>query len=1732
VAGTLLRDTETTSVYRLGDSAGTIWKKYRGHRAMVRLQRERSILARMAGTVGIGQLAPGPCPPSVLAIEDCGHDSLAEILRDGPLATRTLLSMAEKLASALANVHRAGVIHRDINPSNIMVVRGAPVLIDFDMALVVEDAPLSEEPMAGTLAYMAPEQAGRFRHRPDPRTDLYSLGATLYEMATGRPPFESEDVLELLHAHSATEPLAPVLVNASLPLPVSEIIRKLLAKNPDDRYQSAEGLAHDARCVMAAMDAGLEGPVALGTRDFAPLFAAPAELVGRDDAVHRLRGAFADAREGKVRVALVEGEAGVGKTALIHELKPMVSAAGGRFVAGKFDQLQRAAAPEGGLPQALSAVAQLLLAEPEENLRRHREIIAGKIGLNAALLVDAVPEFAHVLGAQPRPPGLDPTEAAARLLDAAAEVLAALSSPQSPLVVFLDDLQWAGGLSLQLIDRVLQETSVAGLLVVGAFRDGETSEPLASALRRWDESPTAPRRVPLHNLPSAAVIELLGRMMRMPASRAEELAATLQVLTAGNPFDTLETLNALRKEGVLRLGADAWEWNSGAVLCFGSGDVVELLAKRIASLPESARVLLGCMARLGNRVPTALLQAATGFAEAAMEQAMRPSLADGLVLEERGEHPSLRFRHDRVQQAALLALEAHAGADLNLSMARRLAAHPGFQAPAAQQYFACAGHVHDAGEKRSVALLFRAVSERLRDAAEFEQCEQYLARASQLLTESSEAHLRFGIDAARHLALYSLGRFDELDALYRDLRDRAPNPLDLVDASCLQLRSLDARGRMEESLALGVRVLLQLGLTLPPGFRDPRSDEGLDTFRAWLEQERARGNARVSSPPHVLGTAKLLSRMVRSSYMKRDWDALACLTLQARTLWTEHGPCGDLVLAMVRSSNLIISQRKDFRLAYDVQRYILEVAEALQCEPQVFECRHVFSCYARPRFDPIESCRQTIRHAADDLRTRGDMSLSCYLECSAVELEFEYSTSLDSAEAAAHAAMNVCLRTRNESAASILLPEIQVMRALRGLTRPGTISDEGFDEEKYLREENSRHPLSRCVFCVRRAFATAIAGDSELAAVHARQAMDRIDAIAGHFLTVQAHLLHGMGLAGCVRRQGRARDDGGRARLMAQLDAEVAWLSDCARDNPGDLLHFLRFLEAERAWASGDRWRAVVLFDEAVAESQIRRGMWQRALIQERAGGFHLRHGMQARGRELLRAARDIYRAWGAAGKVQALHDSNAWLEAPAAAEPVAHLRAGTSVPALTPDTVDLLGILGASQAMSSETSLDRLCVRVVDTLAAMTGATKVSLLSHHDGNWWLLTPAAHRPCVPLAEAASARLLPMSAVSYAQRTGESFVVDNVVADERFSRDVYFAAQPHTSLLVVAIGKKDALRAMLVLENSLAHSVFTASRLDAVKLVAGQLAVSLANAQLYDQLEQRVHERTQDLQQAQAQLVATARKAGMAEVANSVLHNVGNVLNSINISAAYARRTVQSSKSANLAGAARLLEEHGHDLAEFLVRDPKGKVLPGYLGKLSDALSQEREALLEHLDRLCRSVDHVNAVIATQQSHAGGSSVCEPVQVENLIDEALSLSSPAGSDRGTVVRQFTPLPPMQLDRSRVLQILVNLVTNAWQAMDNLPGASRKLTLASAMSNQEGKEVLRITVRDEGEGIAPANLAKVFAQGFTTKPGGHGFGLHGSAVAAIEMGGKLTAESDGPGTGSVFTLELPALGMRNS
>ncbi len=1440
------------------DGHPVVVKQAIGTQAIRRLAHEIGMLKRLAHVAGVAKIAAVAAEPHTLVLEDKGAGSLADYSREHTLDTPQVLAYATAVARILADVHKAGVIHRDIGPANLLIHPQtlAPTLIDFNIAGLLlgdeggePDAEDAQGGIAGTLSYMSPEQTGRTANRPDQRSDLYSLGITLYELLAGRKPFESTDLLELVHAHLVLVPEAPAAVNTAVPQTVSDLVMRLLEKEPDRRYQSAEGLLQDLERIAEEPGATF----ALGQFDFGTRLKAPAKLLGRDSQVERFSSAVTRVGRGGSACLLVNGPAGSGKSALLAELRPLVSAQQGWVVFTTSDPARRDA--PGAMFDCFQALGRQLLAEPSERLAQHKSRILAALGANLGVALTQLPEFQMLLGEHPALEIADAAEAETRSIDAAMALLRSVASPERPLVLVYDNVQWAPRGSGRILDAVVTTAQpIPGLLIVCAFNEADLDDThaLHGLMDRWSTLRGAPERLQLDGLNKTAAADFVAAVLRLPKDEATRLATVLGERTLNLPGDTLAVLNALRHDGVLQQLRGTWRWDARALRRHVGGASPAELRRRLHAMPAETLAVLQTLACLGAETTCEALAWAAGVPADTLSARTVAALDDGVLLGS-GIEP-LRLASDAVRQAVLAGLPAEAVRTLHLTIARRLAsqrdAHPTLEARIAEQYLAADASFTSEVEARDAAKLFERAAERVR-TDKSPMAERYLAAAVGALTPfatPTDAGQMFHLKREHHRALFEQGRLESADLVYEELVATAPDPVELLESTRVQIYGQMNRLRNKDGLMLGLDLLSKLGLPKPDDVR-PAIGEGMKRLTLWYRGEDKQKDFELPevSDPRVVAWTKMIPETSNTAYAV-DPSIWAWISLEGARVWAEYGPSPRILSSLGGSSMVLLSLANDYQGAYKVCRHALAVGEARGYEPATSFTRVVFGMSAVHWVEPIETAVDTsMRRARKDLFAIGDESFvtNTYL---AADMLFDCAPTLDPVVADIEEGFAFAARSKNKEFAQRYTPRLQLIKSLRGQTvAPGSLNGEGFDEAEHEKAIDPTGAIA-AVYHVVRSIGAALFCQGPALAEHSAKAVALLPRMPGYYLSVSARVLRCVSL--CDQTRALPAGDEARAKLVEEFDGHLKWLSARAADAPENYLHLQRWLEAERAWMTASVWVAGTAFEAATAESTLHSRPWHRAMIHERAALFHLSEGMEQRALPLMLHACETYEAWGAVAKVKELRRSHPFLRVA-----LQKRSSDGSAPRSTvvdTEAVDMIAVLRASQALSSETSLAKLTTAVGKVLSAITGATGVRLVIKADdgsGAWVLAdTLAAGSAPLTVDQAGADATIPLSVFRYAERLNQVLVVDDVTSDDRFSADPYAQKYAQCSLMMVPILKQGALNAMLMLENEQRRKAFSAERLDSVAMIAGQLSVSLDNALLYASLEKRVAERTAQLRQ--------------------------------------------------------------------------------------------------------------------------------------------------------------------------------------------------------------------------------------------------------------------------------------------
>jgi predicted ATPase/signal transduction histidine kinase/tRNA A-37 threonylcarbamoyl transferase component Bud32 len=1708
-----------------------------GPREHEQYRRELAILRRLEDVRGVPR--PYACEWSqgrpVLVLEQVRGEPLSESVGK-PYEVSHFLALAISLASTLAEIHRHGIIHKDLKPSNIIAEpSGTARIIDFGLASLQRREHLEAVPthlIEGTLAYMSPEQTGRMNRTLDYRTDFYSLGVTFYELLTGVRPFQAQDTLEWFHAHMAQSPRPPRELVPGLPPTLSALVMKLLAKVAEERYQSADGLKADLERCQEDMRRGAVEPFTLGQKDHPSQFQPPQALYGREAHVHTLLEGFERvARSGQPELFLVRGYSGMGKSSLVNELHKPVVRRHGFFLSGKFDPLQRDV-PYATLAQAIGGLVRQLLAGSEEELARWRERLMEVWEGHGQLLVDLVPLLERVVGRQPAVPPLTPAEARHHFHRVLLRFLGVFASREHPLVVFLDDLQWADAASLRLLQHLLTHPEPPPVLWLGAYRDNEVGpshlltlvlEELRKADSRLTELQLEPlsleqvQRLLADSLPGA------GQDVLVPLSRL------LQAKTGGNPFFLIQLMVTLYQDDLLgRTSEGTWRWDAEGIRSRAYSDnIVDFLVGRLRQLPARTQHLLRLAACEGSVFSPRTLSALSESMELAeVEQGLEPALEEGLLMRS-GDTGQYRFLHDRIQQAAESLSSEQERKQLHLRIGQLLLE----QLPAEQvrerifdvvsQLNAGAELLHEPTRRLHLARLNAEAARRAMASTAYRPALTFLTTAFTLLPDDpweTDPVLAFQLKLDEAACELQSTHIDRALLLVEELRPRMRTRQDIVSLYVLKSDILNAKGDMAGATASSLECLALLGRPLPA---HPSPEEVKAAHEeVWaLLGERPIASLIDLPPmtePDMQGEMRILAALSSAFFTSKQLYLVVVCRMVSLTLL--HGFTNAAVLGYcwlgVLSGAFFGRYREGLALSQLAREFVERHELSTYRAPVLFASQFI-TFWTQPLPITQELARASLHHASQ----QGNLSVASFATYAIIQNRLAMGHGLEDVHKEALSYADLIRGNNTPAPGALLMLRLRLIQQLRGLSHSfDTLSGEDFDEARFeaSMEQQPTH-LLRCHYWLVKMRARFMSGAWP-------EALEAADKVAEQLMTINTtvehlnfHLYRALSLVGCLDPASP------RQQALEELARHQQQLATWAEYCPETFRAPERMVAAELARVTNRPQEAIRAYEEAIHAAREGHFIQYEGMTQELAANFWRAAGTPAIALALAKEARAAYVRWGAQGKVRHLDARWPGLS-PERSE------ADTLTYTTNSTRVDALSVVKAQQAISGEIVLERLVTTLLRVAIENAGAQRGALLLP-DGDT-LTVAAASEP----SSEAPPHLLPWSVIAYVRRTHEPVLLDDAARPHPFSADAYLAGSQVRSVLCLPLMRQERFSGVLYLENNLVTNAFNPERLSLLSHLASQAAISIENARLYadvqraqaalrdanDELERRVEERTRELKEAQARLVSTAREVGMAEVASNVLHNVGNVLTSAVVNLEMMRGGVTSLRLSQLKRAVSLMLERRDTLADFLTGDARGRQLPDYLAALSDELLRGQTVLLEEMDAMGKHVEHIRAIVQVQQTYAKASLLTEECELSQLITDALRIQLPALQRHGVrITQQLEAVPKVRVDKHKVLQILINLISNARYALDAIPEGQRHLCVR--LRAEENRALIQLV--DNGMGIAPELRERLFSHGFTTRKGGHGFGLHSSALTANLLGGRLTLESEGLGQGATATLVLP-------
>ncbi|HSS01954.1 MAG TPA: AAA family ATPase [Kofleriaceae bacterium] len=1729
---------------------------------------------------------------AVLVVQDFGGESLDRYLARAQLALADALGIAIGVVAALRDVHAAGILHKDVTPGNIVfnATTGEVRLIDFDVASAWRTDHRGFVPpstLEGTLRYMAPEQTGRMNRATDSRADLYAFGVTLFELLTGRLPFTDTDILSIVHAHVAIRPPAPAKLDPSIPRPLSAIVMKLLAKAPEDRYQTAAGLLADLKtCAARFAAAGAIADFPLGGNDVTRRFELPSRLYGRTTEHGVLTEAFQRAIGGGVETVLVGGHSGVGKTSVVRELFPLVTRERGYFLSGKFDQLRRDA-PYTALVAAFNDLTHHLLTESEDELAGWRERILSAIAPNARVVIDAIPALERIIGAQPAVVSLDAAGTQSRFNLTMVKFLQVFSRRTHPLVLFLDDMQWADPESIQLLKLVAMSEATESLLLITAFRDREVSDghPLMAAMRdlRHHRRVT---RIDLAPLPTSEIVTLIADALHSDAASIAPLAALVCRKTDGNPFFVRQLLHALHDAGhiVFDPGLQRFTYDATSIERAPiSENVADLLADSLRKLPLSTQAVLSAAAAIGDRFELEMVARVVGSSPVAVHAELTHALDHELavplsdleyVATETGGglvFRRLRFQHDRIQRAAYSLMLPGEQRRMHLKIGELLV-EGASEAELSERIFDVVSHLNRARvlieNPEQLAALARydmAAARKARASAAYASAIDCLQVAIALLRwendyrELLEAHLMLAE------CCYLSGDIRRALGVLDDAVDRAAHNRDRGALEALRAVLYIHNNDMKGALRYTRRAAALLGCILPEGPAEIGAAIGA-TLGAILQRLGDRKVEELLELPAMTNLDALALMIVLGNSIPAAFQiepplgVLVCAQMARISL--EHGNSAASAHGYAAFGGAMLRNPELERLAFPFARLGLELNRPLDDRALRPSVDFVFAAIVAPWNIPLDEAIPYLRDAARAGREVGDPIHAG--AAAAFEISFRVYRGAEPLADICHDARiyrQQCIEAGDTASARLQTWQIDRVRVLMG--ELDHLTAEEPDTQRSLvatvEEANLSHQFFVLAALVDTTYAT---GDDATALDLAIATQLLEDQVATILIVAEHQFYHCLAAAAMCRRRPARRKE-----LEPTIEANQAKLARWATSCPANFEAMHLLVEAERAGLSADLAASIALYDRATA-SAARWGMRRlEALCNELHGQLWLDRGKPELAQVYVARARNLYATLGAQHKVRLLERKHPGIVR--AGAPV-HVTS-TVTTSTASDVLDVTAIAKATRAISGELELDKLLERMLGIICENAGAEGGALvLETPEGLMVVAARTAAAPristvSVPLGEAA----LPRTIVYYVQRTDAIVVLDDATADARFGNDAYIRAHKPQSVLCLPVKHKDRAMGVLYLENTLVSGAFTQSRLDALMILVSQIAVSLENATLFA------------AQRVQAEAISRANDELRSEIAVREQAERELAQYRTQLEELIAERTLeltQANQKLRDAAAERERIEAELRLAQKL--ESVGRLAAGIAHEIntpvqfvSDSITFMRDALPSLIDTIAKYRE-LAAVVDGGGDAAAAAAAARAVEDEADVDYALSnapgaleaalvglgrvttivrsMKDFAHRDRGEktlvdlnravestlmiaaneckyvadVHTALAELPPVRCNGGEINQAVLNLVINAAHAIRDVVGDTGSRGKITVATRQDGSEV-EIAISDTGTGIPPAVRDKIYDPFFTTKEVGRGTGQGLAIVRSVVVdkhGGSLRFDTE-TGVGTTFYIRLP-------
>jgi predicted ATPase/signal transduction histidine kinase/tRNA A-37 threonylcarbamoyl transferase component Bud32 len=1717
-----------------------------------------------------------------LILEDFGGISLRQLLKSGRLEIGTFLPIAIQITTVLGVLHRQQVIHKDIKPSNIIInpLTNEIKLTDFGIASLLPRETLTletPETIEGTLSYLSPEQTGRMNRVLDYRTDFYSLGITFYELLTATLPFQSLDPLELIHCHIAKTATAPHLVHADIPEVISGIVMKLMAKTAEERYQSADGLKADLeRCWLQWQTSNQIDLFVPGEIDSASQFLLPQKLYGREVEVAALLKAFEQVATrtnftSLPSLVLVSGYSGVGKTSLVYEIHKPITKQRGYFIAGKFDQLNRNT-PYSALVQAFQSLIRQVLAEGADRLQVWQERLSTALMGNAQVIIDVIPEVELLVGQQSTVVGLEANATETRFIQVFQAFVQVFAQADHPLVLFLDDLQWADLASLQFLQQLLTDASPASLLVIGAYRDNEVSaeHPLMQMVARLFEAEIPLTELQLQPLQFANVNQFVADTLRtdLRSDRTQSLSKLLFNKTQGNPFFLTQLLKSLYEQQFIHFDfiENRWLWSLEQIQSMSILDlnVIELVARNIRQLPPETQTALKLAACIGNTFSLNVLAVVNNQSLITTADQLWAALQAGLVLPIGNNYKlalaidateqdlitlgdtqlRYRFLHDRVQQAAYSLIPAAETQITHLEIGRLLlrSSYPGDKLfDIVNQLNIGAALITDVAELEELAQLNLEAGQRAIGSLAYTIAQKGLLKGIEILGAERwqrNYDLCLALHEAAITATFLNNEFEQAKALSDTALQQAKTVLERAQIYNLQVQFYLAQNQMPEAIATARQVLLLLGVPLSDQLPELPTSEILQQLPEMQDANKLAATQVLSSVVDAsAGTPEIFRQVVHT--MVR--------------LCIEYGNSRFSAYTYMVYAWLLCGQG-DIEQGYAIGQ--LAIALLSEYDARELRCKvfQLFSTFVQHWQEPLQHTLQPLQTEIQGCLEVGNkeyacfsaMHYACYLVLSGQPLTTVLRQQQIYAEMIAKMRRSLQLTYTQvwQQAAANLAGQAE---------HPTELIGEYFDESVALPQliaENGS--FSIFAIYVAKTMLSYLFKQYEKAIAHAQMAT-QYEIKAGLATTATYHFYSALAfLARCSNV-----DPSTRQIYLDRVVYSSQKLHQWAISAPANYQHKADLVAAEIARVTQQPLEAMELYDRAIEGAKANGYVQEEALAYELAAEFYISLKRTEIARSYLVNAYYRYAQWDALAKIYDLEARHVELLAALSRDSILgsiqKTRSRRTTTTVTSDSkgkqeLDLATVIKASQMLSSEMVLDNLLTKLIQLAIENVGAQRGMFLVIKTNRWCIEAQGkleqkddASIEFEPsqTTEIDLAKTVPLSIIRYVHRTQQYLVLDHAELDDRFQQDVYITLSQPKSILCFPILHQKQLIGILYLENRLATGVFTPARLEVLKILSAQVAISIENARLYQELQthsqtleannqalqtqtQQLEAALQDLRQTQAQLVQTEKISSLGQLVAGVAHEVNNPVSFIAGNIAAAQTYTQ-----DLINLLQLYQSH----------------LPNPPQDIQDLIEDiDLEFLLADLPKLLTSMqlgtDRIRDIMTSLRTFSRTDATQKQrVNLHDGLDSTLlilyhRLKAKEFRPEIQLLKEYGNLPTVPCYPGQLNQVFMNLIANAIDALDE------SCKQHSYQENTQHPKWIRvhteiqdqhvvISIADNGPGMPSQVQQRLFEPFFTTKPAEKGTGLGLSISHQIitdKHGGTLTCLS-AIGQGTEFVIHIP-------